>query len=437
MVNRSIYEASLLFGIVGILIVNFEITPLSRGLPSQNNINKSSLVNERGKIEYWQEPNPTVQPDSTLIFDGDIEDIADTENEIQNDDTNVVLNSEPINTPSQVNVQDGNDIGSTFDGTYLSKLEAAKFLQTGVEVVVLDVGDDYFDIQLKTAEKYRIESPIRPKYVLYQVNEYGFSDIIRKNGFEKGYEGVLKSSPPPENIMGAGIAEKTLGVTPEASDGVEANDVIPIFTLSTSKVKGPNDYLITEEMDYDPKSPDKSINKRWFEILKGSTKGIIWTIFEQSNRYFTMVDKREWDRFTPGHIFEMMQKFEYMIPIPDRISAVRNPKNISDEEKQKARFILHDYSAAGVTIRVLVPAFQEFEKASVLEKITEEPKPIGYKEIITVLSDAEMGDGEKFTWNNPIKVLLMVNGQLYNIYLPTQSVIEIEGKQYKLPKSLK
>jgi hypothetical protein len=104
-----------------------------------------------------------------------------------------------------------------------------------------------------------------------------------------GYTGVLKSSQAPQANMGIGT--RLVDVTPMASDGILVQEVFPLFTLYTPAVVGPNDYLIQEEMDYDSKTEMSSTkNKRWFEIFRGLTKGKIWTIFEQSNRYFTNVD---------------------------------------------------------------------------------------------------------------------------------------------------
>jgi len=266
------------------------------------------------------------------------------------------------------------------------------------------------------------------------VNEYGFSDERITNGLVPGAKGTLKSSKPPANTFGVGKSFD--GLFPEASAGVNADEIMPLFTLTTPSIKGPNDQMIFDEMDYNERSRDKSIQKRWFEMFKGVTKGIIWTIFEQSNRYFTMVDKREWDRYTPGKIFDYMQKFEYLVPVPDRILNARNPKSRTTEEKLAARFVLHDYSVGKNTIRVLVPIYSEFDRAEVLKLVKDGKPELGYISINTILTDAEMADGEKFTWNNPIKVVLYVDGNEYPVYMPTQAIIDINGKFYKLPKNL-
>gem|GEM_PF-5539166 len=332
-------------------------------------------------------------------------------------------------------LQSYGDQAADFEGKVLNKIDAAKFFSEGKEVTVVGVGQDYFDVQLDGGEKIRVLSPVKPKYHKRFINEYGLSDIKITNGFEVGYTGVLKSSQAPQANMGIGT--RLVDVTPMASDGILVQEVFPLFTLYTPAVVGPNDYLIQEEMDYDPKTEMSSTkNKRWFEIFRGLTKGKIWTIFEQSNRYFTNVDKREWDRMTPGRIFDMMLKFEYLIQIPDRILTIRTPKYISTEEKFKNRYVLHDYSVKDISIRLLIPTYIEMENAITLKKTSQSEDEVSYKSINTVLKDEEMGDGEKFTWNNPIKIVLVINGKEFTIYMPTQAIIEINGKQYKLPPNL-
>ncbi len=329
-------------------------------------------------------------------------------------------------------MQKDNISTSNFKGTFLNKVEAAKFLTNGVEVTVLNVGENYFDIQTAAGEQYRIESPVKPKYVDRYINEYGLSDIRRIDGVEKGLTGILKSSQTPENIMGVG--PNVIGVTPEASDGVEVADVIPVFTLSSPAIEGPNDYVIKEEMDYTV-SIESSSRKRWFEIYKGLLKGIIWQIFEQSNRYFTMIDKREWDRFTPGYIFSLMEQFEYLIPIPDRIMNIRNPKERNEEEKMKNRYVLHDYSIGDTSVRVLIPTFDEIKKSEELKRVRDGQPSVGYLAMTASLTDAELGDGEKFTWNSPVKVTLYVEGKQFVLYMPLNAGLEVDGKMYHISKS--
>lgn len=335
----------------------------------------------------------------------------------------------PVNIPDMAR---GDLSADSFTGKFLNKTEAAKFLSDGVPVTIINVGGNYFDIETDSGERYRIESPVKPKYVERYIDEYGLSDIRQGNGLQVGMEGNLKSSKPPEDIMGVG--PNTIGVTPEASDGIASNDVIPVFTLTSASVTGPNDYTIIDEMDYTASPVERTGRKRWFEMYKAQLKGVIWQIFEQSNRYFTMVDKREWDRFTPGYIFSLMQKFEYLIPIPDRIQSIRNPKTLSTEEQLKNRYVLHDYSIKDTSIRVLIPMYSEIKTAPELERVRDGEPSIGYISMTASLTDAELGDGEKFTWNSPIKVVLYVDGNDYTIYMPLQAGLEVNGILYRIPR---
>ncbi len=132
----------------------------------------------------------------------------------------------------------------------------------------------------------------------------------------------------------------------------------------------------------------------------------------------------------------MMLQFEYLIQIPDRILSIRNPKYISTEEKLKNRYVLHDYSVQDISIRLLIPTLTEMQQAITLQKTSQTDHEVSYKLINTVLNDEEMGDGEKFTWNNPIKIVLVINGREITIYMPTQAIIEVNGKIYKLPPNL-
>ena len=355
---------------------------------------------------------------------------AEEENKSQN--TELMPTSENVQ-PSQGTQSKQSIVNSNVKT--LDKMEASRFFSEGQNVTITNVGENFFDVQIDSGEKLHIVSIIKPKLIEYYIDEFGLSDVRQVNGFIEGQKGNLKSAKTPEDTMGVG--KNAIDVTPQASDGIPAENVIPLFTLSTPKVIGPNDHFITDEFDYDPSVNTLSKNeKHWFEIFKGLMNGTIWTIFEQSNRYFTMVDRREWNRFTPGHIFGILRSFEYIIPIPDRILSIRKPKYIPEEEKYKSRFVLHDYSVQGNTIRILIPTYEEITKSPRLEKINNPSQDIGYKEINTVLMEDELGDGEKFTWNNPIKVILSITGNEYTIYLPTQGIIDINGNLYQLPSKL-
>ena len=404
-------------------------------LSACNNINNPSVaVLAKGEVQETATSSPFSEETPIPILEASPlpTEIADPvqsslEDEKEEQSTEQELAPSEESTPVSISAAD-------FDGETMDKITAAQFLNEGKEVTVIGVGPDYFEVKLKTGENIRIISPVKPKYYERFIDEYGLSDVRITNGYEVGYEGILKSSTAPKAIMGVG--PNVIGVTPMASDGILVNEVSPLFTLSTPLVTGPNDITITEEMDYDPKNLEASLDKRWLEIFRGFTNGKIWTIFEQSNRYFTNVDKREWDRLPPGKVFSMMQQFEYLINIPERIVSIRNPKSRSTEEKLKDRYILHDYSVQDISIRLLIPTLEEWDTATYLKKTSQTDALVSYRSIETVLDDDEMGDGEKFTWNNPIKIILVIDGKEMMVYTPTQSIIEINGEMYKLPVNL-